>query len=125
MTRDHYEPNRFLGIPVGSPANARHGEEPQRMMGIPVDWLGPGPAGGGCGGAPWVPARRTRASPGDTAEPAPRIRAGEFRYLVLVRVPLSRVRLRVSATSAAPLRHQEIAGEREMESRSSDAMGDT
>jgi hypothetical protein len=45
MARDHYEPNRFLGMPVGSPANARHGEEPQRMMGIPVDWLSSGPAG--------------------------------------------------------------------------------
>jgi hypothetical protein len=44
MARDQYEPNRFLGMPVGSPTNARHGEEPQRMMGIPVDWLGPGPA---------------------------------------------------------------------------------
>jgi hypothetical protein len=43
MARDRYEPNRFLGLPVGSPTRARHGEEPQRMMGIPVDWLGPGP----------------------------------------------------------------------------------
>jgi hypothetical protein len=43
MARDRYEPNRFLGLPVGSPTRARHGEEPQRLMGIPVDWLGPGP----------------------------------------------------------------------------------
>ena len=45
MTRDRYEPNRFLGFPVGTPPHARHGEEPQRMMGIPVAWLGPGPDG--------------------------------------------------------------------------------
>jgi hypothetical protein len=44
MTRDRYEPNRFLGLPVGTPPHARQGEEPQRMMGIPVAWLGPGPA---------------------------------------------------------------------------------
>jgi hypothetical protein len=44
MTRDRYEPNRFLGFPVGRPPHARQGEEPQRMMGIPVDWLGRGPA---------------------------------------------------------------------------------
>jgi hypothetical protein len=42
MARDRYEPNRFLGFPVGRPPHARPGEEPQRMMGMPVDWIGPG-----------------------------------------------------------------------------------
>ncbi len=45
MTRDRYEPNRFLGFPVGTPPPARRGEEPQRVMGIPVAWPGPGPDG--------------------------------------------------------------------------------
>jgi hypothetical protein len=45
MARDRYEPNRFLGFPVGASPRARPGEEPQRMMGMPVDWLGPGRRG--------------------------------------------------------------------------------
>jgi hypothetical protein len=41
MTRDRYEPNRFLGFPVSRDPQARPDEEPQRVMGIPVDWFGP------------------------------------------------------------------------------------
>jgi len=61
MAGDHYEPNRFLGIPRrpdghaaqggqgghggagvqgGHAGQARQGEEPQRVMGFPVDWFG-------------------------------------------------------------------------------------
>jgi hypothetical protein len=58
MAGDHYEPNRFLGIPrrpdgyaaqdgqarhgghAGQGGHARQGEEPQRVMGFPVDWFG-------------------------------------------------------------------------------------
>jgi hypothetical protein len=46
MAGDHYEPNRFLGIPrrpdghAAQGGQARQGEEPQRVMGFPVDWFG-------------------------------------------------------------------------------------
>jgi hypothetical protein len=46
MTRDPYEPNRFLGFPISRDPQARQrdprarqDEEPQRVMGIPVDWF--------------------------------------------------------------------------------------
>ncbi len=41
MAGDEYEPNRVLGIPIGTGPHARQGEEPQRVMGVPVDWFGP------------------------------------------------------------------------------------
>jgi hypothetical protein len=41
MAGDRYEPNRFLGFPVGTDPHARQDEEQQRVMGMPVDWIGP------------------------------------------------------------------------------------
>jgi hypothetical protein len=41
MAGNGYEPNRFLGFPVGTDPHARQGEESQRVMGMPADWFGP------------------------------------------------------------------------------------
>jgi hypothetical protein len=39
MTRDdQYEPNRVLGIPLGSDTRARQDEESQRVLGFSADW---------------------------------------------------------------------------------------
>jgi len=40
MADDRYEPNRFLGFPVGTGQRAKRDEESQRFMGFPVDWFG-------------------------------------------------------------------------------------
>jgi hypothetical protein len=41
MADDRYEPNRVLGIPIGTNPNARRDEEQQRVLGFPVDSFGP------------------------------------------------------------------------------------
>ena len=94
MSRDHYEPNRFLGLPVGRSPYARPGEEPQRMMGIPADWLGPpartsgsgsrpwrilsGRTGAGYGGAVWVLTRRTKTTQAEKLILALRLQCSEL-----------------------------------------------
>ncbi len=41
MTGDQGEPQRVLGIPLGTFSRDPDAEEPQRVLGIPVDWFGP------------------------------------------------------------------------------------
>jgi hypothetical protein len=41
VTGDREEPQRVLGIPLGTFSRDPDAEEPQRVLGIPVDWFEP------------------------------------------------------------------------------------